>query len=139
MDPQRLSDHAEGSLEQEEAKPLAPRTELDRVPGPTSQTPGHEPSLETRAPAIPDPPLPHTPATRSESNVARDTEYQLLRAPPDENNWPAGDKVTAATYTLNQVQFSGPKTPPRSSGNRVICSSHDSHGGISKTSLILSK
>lgn len=36
-------------------------------------------------------------------NVGEDT--QLLQAPPDKNNWPVGDEVTAATYTLNQMQF----------------------------------
>lgn len=41
--------------------------------------------------------------------MGEDTQHQLLGT-SDRNNWPVGDEMTAATYTLNQVQFSGPGT-----------------------------
>lgn len=71
--------------------------------------------------------------------VGEDTQHQLLGAPADGNNWPVGDKVTAAAHTLDQVQLSEPRTSPRPSGNRAVCFSHDPQDGASKTSLILSK
>lgn len=93
----------------------------------------------SRAPWGSQTPPDNAPSHDIKMNVGEDTQHQLLRAPPDRNNWPVSDEMTAATYTLNQVQFSGPRTPPRSSGNSAVCFSHDSHDGVSKTSLILSK